>query len=83
MCKCAPAVLLLHREGFSTFYAHCVETLVFAGQYVRRGQPIARVGDTGFAWAPHLHFEWRQRGWPRMPGWIGSPDLVVLLELRL
>ncbi|HJK94968.1 MAG TPA: M23 family metallopeptidase [Polyangiaceae bacterium LLY-WYZ-15_(1-7)] len=61
------AVLLLHREGFSTFYAHCVETLVFAGQYVRRGQPIARVGDTGFAWAPHLHFEWRQRGWPRDP----------------
>lgn len=61
------AVLLLHESGFSTFYAHCVESLVFAGQYVRRGQPIARVGKTGFAPAPHLHFEWRQRGWARDP----------------
>lgn len=61
------AVLLLHPEGYTTFYAHCVETLVAAGEYVERGQPIARVGETGFAWAPHLHFEWRQRGWARDP----------------
>lgn len=61
------AVLLLHHEGYSTFYAHCVETLVQPGQYVRRGQVIARVGRTGFAMAPHLHFEWRQRGWLRDP----------------
>lgn len=61
------AVMILHYEGYSTFYAHCVETLVAAGEYVTRGQPIARVGETGFAWAPHLHFEWRQRGWVRDP----------------
>jgi len=60
-------VILLHREGYTTLYAHCHSTLVAAGQFVRRGQLIARVGDTGFAWAPHLHFEWRQRGWPRDP----------------
>ncbi len=60
-------VILLHREGYTTLYAHCQETLVFAGQVVRAGTPIAKVGDTGFAWAPHLHFEWRQRGWPRDP----------------
>lgn len=60
-------VLLLHHEGYSTFYAHCVETLVQPGQYVRRGELIARVGKTGFAVAPHLHFEWRQRGWVRDP----------------
>ena len=60
-------VMILHREGFSTFYAHCRRTLVFAGQRVERGQPIAEVGHTGFAPAPHLHFEWRQRGWPRDP----------------
>ena len=61
------SVMLLHAEGYSTFYAHCTETLVAAGEYVQRGQPIATVGDTGFAWAPHLHFEWRQRGWARDP----------------
>lgn len=60
-------VILLHREGYSTFYAHCSATHVFAGQFVRRGQQIASIGDTGFAWAPHLHFEWRQRGWVRDP----------------
>lgn len=61
------SVMLLHHEGFSTFYAHCRRVLVFPGQRVRRGQPIAEVGNTGFAPAPHLHFEWRQRGWPRDP----------------
>ena len=61
------AVMILHEDGFTTFYAHCYETLVFPGQRVRRGQRIARVGMTGFAPAPHLHFEWRQRGWARDP----------------
>lgn len=60
-------VMLLHHEGFTTFYAHCQRTLVFAGQRVERGQAIAEVGMTGFAPAPHLHFEWRQRGWVRDP----------------
>jgi murein DD-endopeptidase MepM/ murein hydrolase activator NlpD len=60
-------VILLHRDGYSTLYAHCRRTLVFAGQRVERGQPIAEVGQTGFAPAPHLHFEWRQRGWARDP----------------
>jgi len=61
------SVMVLHADGFTTFYAHCYETLVFAGQKVERGQVIARVGQTGFARAPHLHFEWRQRGWARDP----------------
>lgn len=60
-------VIVLHHEGFSTMYAHCRRTLVFAGQHVSRGDRIAEVGMTGFAPAPHLHFEWRQRGWPRDP----------------
>ncbi|MCA9607246.1 MAG: M23 family metallopeptidase [Myxococcales bacterium] len=60
-------VMLLHYEGFTTFYAHCRQVHVFAGQRVERGQPIAEVGQTGFAPAPHLHFEWRQRGWARDP----------------
>lgn len=60
-------VLVLHRDGFTTMYAHCRETHVFAGQRVERGQPIAEVGTTGFAPGPHLHFELRERGLPRNP----------------
>lgn len=60
-------VIVLHRDGFTTMYAHCRATHVFAGQRVERGQRIAEVGMTGFAPAPHLHFEWRQRGWARDP----------------
>ncbi|MAQ18311.1 MAG: hypothetical protein CMN30_26380 [Sandaracinus sp.] len=72
-------VILLHHEGYSTMYAHCVDLEVFAGQYVGRGQTIAHVGSTGFAWAPHLHFEWRQRGWVRDPGRHFLPDPHPLL----
>ncbi|MBO6939716.1 MAG: M23 family metallopeptidase [Deltaproteobacteria bacterium] len=72
-------VILLHHEGYSTMYAHCRDATVFAGQYVGRGQTIAHVGDTGFAWAPHLHFEWRQRGWVRDPGRHFLPDENPLL----
>jgi murein DD-endopeptidase MepM/ murein hydrolase activator NlpD len=60
-------VILIHRGGYTTLYAHCQRTLVAAGQIVRRGEPIAEVGQTGFANAAHLHFEWRQGGWPRDP----------------
>lgn len=60
-------LIVLHEGGMSTLYAHCRQTFVFAGQYVRRGQRIAEVGQTGFAGGPHLHFEYRQRGWPRNP----------------
>jgi hypothetical protein len=60
-------VIVLHRGGFSTLYAHASRTLVFAGQRVARGDAIAEVGMTGFAPAPHLHFEFRQRGLPRDP----------------
>jgi murein DD-endopeptidase MepM/ murein hydrolase activator NlpD len=60
-------VILLHQDGASTLYAHCRATHVFAGQVVRRGEQIGEVGQTGFANAPHVHFEYRQRGWLRDP----------------
>lgn len=61
------AVMLLHEDDSTTFYAHCRSTFVFAGQRVQRGEVIAEVGKTGFAPAPHLHFELRRRGVPRDP----------------
>jgi hypothetical protein len=41
--------------------AHCSDLLVRAGQRIARGQLIARVGDTGVATGPHLHF-WARLG---------------------
>ena len=60
-------VIVLHHGGYSTLYAHLRAAHVFAGQRVTRGQALGEVGMTGFARAPHLHFEWRQRGWARDP----------------
>lgn len=60
-------LIVLHSDGSSALYAHCHEIFVFAGQYVERGQRVALVGETGFARAPHLHFEWRRQGSPLDP----------------
>lgn len=53
-------VLVKHTDGLVTVYAHNERNLVYPGQWVRRGQLIARVGRTGRATDCHLHFEVRK-----------------------
>ncbi len=60
-------VLVRHPNGFVTAYAHASEILVKRGETVKRGQVIARSGQTGDAKAPELHFEIRKGATPVDP----------------
>jgi len=50
-------ILLQHKFGYSSRYAHLSKIVVFPGQIVTKGQLIGNVGETGRATGPHLHFE--------------------------
>jgi len=60
-------VIVSHKDGYSTLYGHCSQILTIAGTSVRKGQIIARVGNTGRTTGPHLHFEIRKNGVPQNP----------------
>ncbi len=61
------AVEIDHGNGLTTLYAHASDLLVRDGDRVTPGQAIARVGHSGRATGPHLHFEVRLRGRPVDP----------------
>ena len=52
-------IVINHGGGVKTRYAHCLpgSISVSVGQHVSAGQAIARVGESGYATGPHLHFE--------------------------
>ena len=53
-------ILIRHSKGWITAYAHNSSILVTKGQTVKRGQAVARVGQTGDVSRPQLHFEMRK-----------------------
>ncbi|MBI4974444.1 MAG: M23 family metallopeptidase, partial [Candidatus Omnitrophica bacterium] len=60
-------VILDHGDSYQTVYAYNSEILVKVGDSVDRGRTIARVGSTGRAKEPSLHFEIRKDGVPQNP----------------
>ncbi len=52
-------VIIEHKNGVRTYYAHQSEILVDEGDTVRQGENIGRIGSTGQSTGPHVHFEVR------------------------
>jgi murein DD-endopeptidase MepM/ murein hydrolase activator NlpD len=60
-------VLIRHSNGYVTAYAHASEILVKRDEPVKRGQVIARSGQTGNVSSPQVHFEIRKGSSPVDP----------------
>jgi murein DD-endopeptidase MepM/ murein hydrolase activator NlpD len=60
-------VLVRHPNGFVTAYAHASELLVKRGDTIKRGQTIAKAGQTGTVSSPQVHFEIRKGSSPVDP----------------
>lgn len=67
-------VELRHQNGVTTRYGHLsrIATGLRAGMHVSQGQLIGKVGSTGLATGPHLHYEFRVDGVARDPRSIKS-----------
>ena len=74
-------VMIVHRNGWMTLYAHNARTTVQPGYRVRRGERIAIVGMTGITHGPHVHFELWQNGHAVDPSRLfdGGPTYVERL----
>lgn len=61
-------VTIEHDGGaYHSLYGHLNDVLVNTGERVESGDMVGRVGQTGTATGPHLHFEWRHKGKPIDP----------------
>ena len=60
-------IIVKHPNGYQTYYGHCSRLLKRRGQLVEQGEVVARVGQTGVATGPHVHYEVRVNGTPMNP----------------
>ena len=52
-------IVIRHKYGFYTKYAHLQTVLVKEGELVSQGQKVGTLGNTGLSTGPHLHYEVR------------------------
>lgn len=50
-------IIIKHKHGFYTRYAHLQSYRVTRGEYVQQGQTIGYIGTSGVSTGPHLHYE--------------------------
>ena len=60
-------VVVRHRLGYTTWYAHLSTITTFVGEQVTGGTRLGFVGSTGNSTGPHLHFELRRNAVPIDP----------------
>ena len=65
-----------HGFGYVTLYGHASELIASQSEEVQRGDVIARVGSTGIATSPHLHYEVRVQGIAQNPANFILPEYI-------
>ncbi|MGD9735325.1 MAG: peptidoglycan-binding protein [Solirubrobacterales bacterium] len=71
-------VVVQHRLGYTTWYAHLAAIVTYVGQGVAGGTTLGYVGATGNSTGPHLHFEVRRYDTPIDP----APMLLETVSAR-
>ncbi len=71
-------VVVQHRLGYTTWYAHLSEITSWVGEEVSGGTRIGYVGSTGYSTGPHLHFEVRRYDTPLDPEPLLLGDVASL-----
>lgn len=75
-------IRLRHADGTTSAYAHLSDFSVHAGDRVRQGEEIGKVGTTGLTTGPHLHFELARHGETIRPVFRPSPSLSLTIDER-
>lgn len=73
-------VVVRHKNGLETYYAHLSKIHVEAGQIVHAGEILGLGGNTGHSFGSHLHFEVRYKGKPVNPNLLISFTDYCLLS---
>jgi len=71
-------VVVRHRLGYTTWYAHLSSITTWMGEQVQGGTRLGYVGSTGHSTGPHLHFELRRNAVPVDP----FPYLLSVVATR-
>ena len=68
----ASMIVFAREDGTRVLYAHVQDISVSQGDKVKAGQQVARIGNNGMAWSPHIH----------VGAWRGKKPLQIRWDLR-